>query len=1155
MRPTRVRALLVACVLASSATAARAQVVRLEITSREPMNKGQAVGTAGPFELIRGKVHGDIDPKDPHNTIIQDLDLAPRNAHGMVEYVATFALAKPVDMSKAAGVLLYQVVNRGNGQAVASPEGYVSLVSGWQGDVIPTANNQTIAVPIARNRDGSAITGPVIARFYDVSEGTKTAPIRLASLGTAEPYAPAGLEQPDARLTWHTRENYSGEQDAAHLVARGGWAFANCDSTPWPGTPDPTRLCLKNGFRAGHLYELVYTARDPLVLGVGLAATRDIVSFFRHAQADTAGTPNPIAGAIDHAVSVGDSQSGNFIRTFIHLGFNRDLQNRLAWDGAFPRIAARQTPMNLRFALPGGAAGVYEPGSEGVVWWTRYQDRARGLPAAGLLDRCTATKTCPKIIEAFGSSEFWGLRMSPDLIGTDATRDLPLPDNVRRYYYPGTTHGGGRGGFLVETTPNTTCVLPANPNPEADQTRALTRALVEWVTMGTLPPDSRYPRLANGDLVPATRAAIGFPDIPGLPFNERVLNPLVRYDFGPGFKAVDLSGTMSSVPPRVLGVLPTYVPRVNEDGNEMAGVPSVLMQAPLGTYLGWNVYRSGFFAGQGCGFQGGWIRFAKTKADRLANHDPRLSLEERYGSLENYVAIVKRAADQAVRDRFLLREDAERIVHEAETSDILPHAVASTPASLSASCEQLTATTLPNATVTAARSYPAGEFTLGRTFHVPAFCRVMATAMPTPDSDIKVEVWLPDTWNGKLLGADNGGFSGAINYAALAGAITKGYAAVSTDTGHMGDQMDFGIGHPEKIVDWAYRSVHEMTTIAKTIVERAKGRAPARSYFSGCSTGGQQALSEAQRYPADYDGIVAGDPGNNRINLIYGFLWSWLATHDTDGTPILPTAKLSALAKAAVAACDKNDGLEDGLIGDPRTCRFDPSTLACKAAETDACLTPRQIDAARKVYAGAKTKSGQQLYPGWAAGSESGWGTYITNPKEPVRIGLFRGWVYQDPSWDPRSFDWDKDVATVNAKYPFLNAMATEYTAFQSRGGKLIMYTGLADPVTSPLDTFAYYDSVVKAMGGVDATKSFFRFFPAPGMAHCGGGEGPNTFDALAALDAWVEKGTAPDSIPASHTTNGQVDRTRPLCAYPAVAHYNGAGSIDDVANFSCVVR
>jgi feruloyl esterase len=434
---------------------------------------------------------------------------------------------------------------------------------------------------------------------------------------------------------------------------------------------------------------------------------------------------------------------------------------------------------------------------------------------------------------------------------------------------------------------------------------------------------------------------------------------------------------------------------------------------------------------------------------------------------------------------------------------------------------------------------------------------VSVTAKPTPDSDIKIEVWLPDrdAWNGKLLGVDNGGFSGAINASALGTAIAKGYAAVGTDTGHTGDFMDFGIGHPEKIVDWAYRSVHEMTTIAKVVVQDAMGRAPSKSYFSGCSTGGQQALSEAQRYPTDYDGVVAGDPGNNRINLIYGFLWSWLATHDADGTPILPSAKLPALAKAAVAACDRNDGLEDGIIADPRGCRFDPAVLACSGAETDACLTPRQIDAAKKVYAGARTRSGQQLYPGWAPGSEAGWGTYITGPKEPVRVGLFRGWVFDNAAWDPRSFDWDKDVATVNAKLPFLSAMSTDYGAFKARGGKLIMYTGLADPVTSPLDTIAYYESVVKAMGGIDATKSFYRFFPAPGMAHCGGGAGPNTFDALGALEAWVEKGTAPESIPASHTTNGVIDRRRPLCAYPAVPTYKGTGSIDEAGSFSCGVR
>ena len=263
--------------------------------------------------------------------------------------------------------------------------------------------------------------------------------------------------------------------------------------------------------------------------------------------------------------------------------------------------------------------------------------------------------------------------MSPDLIGTDARRDLPLPSNVRRYYYPSTTHGGGRGGFPVddEAAANSVCTLPTNPNPQGEQTRALTRALVDWVVKGTPPPPSRYPTLARGELVPATRAAVGLPDIPGLPFSDRVLNPVLRYDFGAGFRAADVSGVMSRVPPQVVGVLPTYVPRVNADGNETSGVPSVQLQAPLGTYLGWNTFRSGIFAGHGCGFQGGWIPFAATKADRARTGDPRPSLEERYGTHEGYVAVVRKAIERAVAERFLLPDDAARLLREAESSAVL----------------------------------------------------------------------------------------------------------------------------------------------------------------------------------------------------------------------------------------------------------------------------------------------------------------------------------------------------------------------------------------------------------------------------------------------------------------------------------------------------
>lgn len=470
-------------------------------------------------------------------------------------------------------------------------------------------------------------------------------------------------------------------------------------------------------------------------------------------------------------------------------------------------------------------------------------------------------------------------------------------------------------------------------------------------------------------------------------------------------------------------------------------------------------------------------------------------------------------------------------------------------------CEQLTTLSMPDVAITAATAVPAGTFTeAGRPLAVPAFCRVVALATPSADSRITIEVWLPPSgaWNGKLLGTDNGGFSGAIDYADMAAAVTRGYAAVGTDTGHSGDQLDFGVGHPEKIVDWAYRAVHVMTDVAKVVIRSHQGRFPDRSYFSGCSTGGQQALSEAQRYPQDYDGIVAGDPGNNRLNLVYGFLWSWLATHDASGAPILPTAKLPALADAAMASCDATDGLRDGLISDPGACTFDPATIACKGADDLSCLTAPQVEAVRKVYAGVRNpRTGASVYPGWARGSERGWGTYITNPREPVRVGLFRGWAFHDPSWDMRSFDFDRDIAYVNDALPQLNAMSTDLNRFKARGGRLIMYTGLADPVVAPEDTITYYEAVTAAMGGPSATRAFFRFFPAPGVAHCGGGVGPNTFDPLAALEGWVERGETPEAILASRPP-GQPPRTRPLCAYPQQARYTGTGSIDDAANFAC---
>ena len=662
--------------LVLSPTAVSSQVRRIEITDREAVSGGQAFGPAGVYENIKGRVHGEVDPRDARNRVIQDLDSAPRNSRGHVEYVATFSLMKPVAAERASGVLMYSVVNRGNGAPTPGPEGHLSLVSGWQGEVAPTATNQTIQVPAAKGPGGAAITGPVLARFFDLPAGTTTAPIRIGSMGSAF-YPPDTLDTASATLSFHRSETPRGEIGGAGTVPATDWAFADCRTVPFPGTPDPSRVCLKGGFDAALVYEIVYTAKDPLVLGIGLAATRDIVSFFRYAAADAEGHANPVANVVRHAIGVGQSQSGNFLKTFVHLGFNADLAGRIVFDGVMPLIAARQTPMNFRFAAPGGAATLYEPGSEPVVWWGRYADATRGRPAASLLDRCTASRTCPKVVEVISSAEFWGLRMSPGLVGTDAVADIPLPDNVRRYYSTGTTHGGGQGGFTLEQRAGGRCVLPANPNSMAETIRALTQALVDWVAKGTPPPPSRYPRIADGTLVAATRAATGFPTIPGVGFGD--VNVVLDYDFGTSLNYDDLTGVITRQPPVVTRVLPTLVPAVDGDGNERAGVASVLHQAPLGTYLGWNVQASGFFKGGLCGFQGGYVPFARTRAQRDVSRDPRLSLEERYGTQEGYVCAARRAAHTLVRDRYLLPGDAERLVADAAKSALLPASADATP--------------------------------------------------------------------------------------------------------------------------------------------------------------------------------------------------------------------------------------------------------------------------------------------------------------------------------------------------------------------------------------------------------------------------------------------------------------------------------------------
>ncbi|HJT89062.1 MAG TPA: tannase/feruloyl esterase family alpha/beta hydrolase, partial [Bryobacteraceae bacterium] len=436
---------------------------------------------------------------------------------------------------------------------------------------------------------------------------------------------------------------------------------------------------------------------------------------------------------------------------------------------------------------------------------------------------------------------------------------------------------------------------------------------------------------------------------------------------------------------------------------------------------------------------------------------------------------------------------------------------------------------------------------------LPAFCRVEATLTPTSDSDIKIEVWLPVVnWNRKLQSVGNGGWAGVISYPALADAVRGGYAAASTDTGHVGGSGKFALGHPEKLIDFGWRSEHEMTVKAKAITQAFYGSAPRLSYWNGCSTGGRQGLKEAQMFPDDYDGIVAGAPANRTaISLWIAFA----VLKDKDS--YIPPEKYPVIHQAAIAACDAVDGLKDGLITDPRECHFDPQVLLCKAGDGPNCLTAGQVEAARMIYSPAKNpRTGQVLFPSLVPGSELGWGVQARGPEPSQNIyDQYRYVVYKDPNWDWRTFDFDKGVAKGDEPENLpMNATNPDLKGFFAHDGKLLMYHGWSDPNVSPLNTIRYFKSVEDTMGGAAKVANNVRLFMEPGMGHCGGGEGPNVFDKVSALEQWVEHKKAPDSIIASHSTAGKVDRTRPLCPFPQVAKYKGSGSIDDAANFVCAL-
>ncbi|RSV38818.1 tannase/feruloyl esterase family alpha/beta hydrolase [Sphingomonas sp. ABOLE] len=440
--------------------------------------------------------------------------------------------------------------------------------------------------------------------------------------------------------------------------------------------------------------------------------------------------------------------------------------------------------------------------------------------------------------------------------------------------------------------------------------------------------------------------------------------------------------------------------------------------------------------------------------------------------------------------------------------------------------------------------------------HLPAHCRVIGTLRPVQGSRIGYELWLPRSWSGRLQMLGNGGYASALPEAAMAEGLARGSAVVATDTGHEGDDPDFARGRRQAIVDWGWRAVHETALAAKQLVARFYGRAAAHSYFNGCSTGGHQAMIEAQRFPRDFDGIVAGAPGSNRVRLNAAFLWQYLSNHRAgdDRAPILDRQDLKLLAAQSFALCRGANGKAAGglpgdrWLNDPLQCRPDPAALLCRPGQTGGCLSAEKVAAVAKMRAGVSDARGAQVTFPWLPGSEAGWSAYWADPRQPsqpMRVNFWRVWAFDDPAWNWWRFSYARDLpAAMRRLSPVIDATDADLRAYRARGGRLLVYHGLADPVVSPLDTLTYRRAMLARTG---AAADWYRLFLVPGMGHCGGGDGPNRFDAQAAIERWVEQGQAPARLTGTLADG----TTRPICAYPARAlHRSGDGTKE--SDFIC---
>jgi hypothetical protein len=650
-----------------------AEIVKIVIEKRGIFVGGHEFGATGAYEKVIGKAYGEVDPKKPHNKGIVNIGKAPMNARGRVEYSVGVLMLKPVDMRRGNQTIFYDVVNRGRqalrvnygaersndpstlahaGDGFMMRLGYTLVASGWQGDVNAGAGRLTANFPVAKNSNGGSIRRWITTEFvFQKSSFSVPLSFDRGSLDV-KPYPAVEESMAQARLY-----RRAGPHEERELIPNNKWFFERCPDGKTK-TPSNTDICFPAGFSPNFIYELTYQARDPVVMGLGFAATRDLISYLRYNTSNG----NPLADDKENksprwAIGFGSSQAGRFLKDLIYQGFNQDEAGRVVFDGAIPHISAsRRTFTNYEFAMPGrfstGLEGHYYPGDEFPFTYETLSDPISGKKD-GWLARCRQQKACPKIMHWDSGTESWQGRNSLVVGDPLAKKDVPIPENVRLYYFTGTQHGP------TDKPERGMCQQLNNPLSYQETQRALIVALQSWVTQGMQPPPNRFPKISDGTLLaPLPQSTQGFPAIPG-----------VRYKGKPN----DLSINHTTAQParHVKGKeYPLLVPKVDKDGNEIAGIRAVNLQVPLATHAGWNLRAKGFMEDELCYLNGQYIPFAKTKGEREKSGDPRLSIEERYKDQEDYVQQVSRAARALVDERFLLPEDAERLISQAAKAKI-----------------------------------------------------------------------------------------------------------------------------------------------------------------------------------------------------------------------------------------------------------------------------------------------------------------------------------------------------------------------------------------------------------------------------------------------------------------------------------------------------